>query len=161
MTSIDLTILAKNDANQKKAEALKGRLQGKTYMRFNVTIAPFEGNLIVSVATARPNTSKLELGELVIMVMADELMGFDTSNVQDDDEAPTGLDTIPWTEELLGPSEFVIHGEAKGNPQYFQITETRHGEFRLWNVERLETICIEPTLAEAKDAAELYKQTNL
>jgi hypothetical protein len=55
-------------------------------MRFDVTIAPFEGNLIVSVATTRPETSKGELAELLIMVMADDLMGFDTSNVQDADD---------------------------------------------------------------------------
>jgi hypothetical protein len=81
MTSIDLTILSCTDKNREKAEGLRKTLQGKTFMDFDVTIAPVMGNLLISVATDRINTSKKELYEMVVMIMAETLMGFNTDKV--------------------------------------------------------------------------------
>jgi len=55
------------------AKRLSARLSGKTYMDLIVEVCPFNGSLMVNVGTNRPRTTKKDLTEMVLGLMASEL----------------------------------------------------------------------------------------
>lgn len=61
-----------------------------------------------------------------------------------------GLDTICWHFKKSVP---MYHGDR------FEITETKWHQWRLWDAKRDTQVNIYDSLTEAKDAAELAKQT--
>jgi hypothetical protein len=65
----------------------------------------------------------------------------------------TGLDTIHWVKDKTVGSFCVL-----SEKDLLTITQTKFGEYRLWDDKASDTINIYETLVEAKDKAEIIKQ---
>lgn len=65
-----MSIKIHNVAHREDAEPLRRVLEGKTFMKLEVGLAPVGGSLDVLVSTSRPDTSEEELREMVFAVMA-------------------------------------------------------------------------------------------
>jgi len=59
--------------DQEAAKRFSAKLSGKTYMDLIVEVCPFNGSLLVNVGTDRPRTTKKDLTEMVLSLMASEL----------------------------------------------------------------------------------------
>ena len=51
---------------------------------------------------------------------------------------------------LLDWTQIVEHGETRWDCANISITKTRRGDYRVWDLEKLDTLAIWSTLAKAK-----------